>query len=428
MNIFLPKGYPASVSDDYKEYQVWDTIQAFCSAITAALATYGVLQSVNDDPYIEYNYGCLPCSFFRSRYRPHRSKGPSLRMWFIPVNATVLAATMTWFIKDGLGYLGRVLFVWKQGKLLYSDCKQWRLYSEIINSMARCVEIIAPVFPNYFILFVSLASVCKSIVCVASGATRAALTHHQARRNNFAEVSAKDLSQETILNLAAMLVYLLLIFFAKRHPLFVFALFILFTIFHLYANYRAVNCIIMPTLNKARLHFIIKEYLRTGRVFDIKTVNRKTSVIWRANHILTFYLGCSANRAIKNTDELEKMERIYTSSGYFVNFDQEAKTVYAVFEKGAKTDHYLRAAIQFELLDFIIAAGEKTLDGPSGTCSHMRHLMAAARDKDTFALLTHSHAWVDTHYTGLREELKNAGWKLDGLSFYVDEWRIQWPY
>lgn len=32
--IFLPQGYPDSVSHDYINYQIWDTIQAFCSTIT----------------------------------------------------------------------------------------------------------------------------------------------------------------------------------------------------------------------------------------------------------------------------------------------------------------------------------------------------------------------------------------------------------
>lgn len=31
--IFLPKGYPDSVSEDYAAYQIWDTMQAFCSTI-----------------------------------------------------------------------------------------------------------------------------------------------------------------------------------------------------------------------------------------------------------------------------------------------------------------------------------------------------------------------------------------------------------
>lgn len=31
--IFLPQGYPDSVSEDYIHYQFWDTVQAFCSTI-----------------------------------------------------------------------------------------------------------------------------------------------------------------------------------------------------------------------------------------------------------------------------------------------------------------------------------------------------------------------------------------------------------
>lgn len=36
-NLFLPQGYPDSVSEDYIRYQFWDTIQAFCSTINGNL-------------------------------------------------------------------------------------------------------------------------------------------------------------------------------------------------------------------------------------------------------------------------------------------------------------------------------------------------------------------------------------------------------
>lgn len=32
--VFLPQGFPDSVTEDYVEYQLWDTLQAFCSSIT----------------------------------------------------------------------------------------------------------------------------------------------------------------------------------------------------------------------------------------------------------------------------------------------------------------------------------------------------------------------------------------------------------
>ena len=41
--VFLPQGFPDSVSSDYVTYQIWDTLQAFCSSITGALAMKAVL-------------------------------------------------------------------------------------------------------------------------------------------------------------------------------------------------------------------------------------------------------------------------------------------------------------------------------------------------------------------------------------------------
>jgi hypothetical protein len=34
-SVFLPQGYPSSVSDDYLEYQIWDTIQVFHYSLKA---------------------------------------------------------------------------------------------------------------------------------------------------------------------------------------------------------------------------------------------------------------------------------------------------------------------------------------------------------------------------------------------------------
>lgn len=36
-DIFLPRGYPDSVTPDYANYQLWDTLQAFCSYVLQAL-------------------------------------------------------------------------------------------------------------------------------------------------------------------------------------------------------------------------------------------------------------------------------------------------------------------------------------------------------------------------------------------------------
>ncbi|EYC39134.1 hypothetical protein Y032_0674g1416 [Ancylostoma ceylanicum] len=74
--------YPYSVSEDYLQYQLWDTLQAFASSMTSALATEAVLKGagVGDQ------------------------------------SASALAASLTWLAKDGLGMLGRIAFGFFKGR------------------------------------------------------------------------------------------------------------------------------------------------------------------------------------------------------------------------------------------------------------------------------------------------------------------------
>ncbi|CAH2308315.1 Hypothetical predicted protein [Pelobates cultripes] len=44
VSLFLPHGFPYSVSEDYLEYQLWDTLQAFASSVTGSLATHSLLR------------------------------------------------------------------------------------------------------------------------------------------------------------------------------------------------------------------------------------------------------------------------------------------------------------------------------------------------------------------------------------------------
>ena len=45
-SIFLPRGYPATVTPDYTNYQIWDSVQAFCSTINGMLATQAMLKAI----------------------------------------------------------------------------------------------------------------------------------------------------------------------------------------------------------------------------------------------------------------------------------------------------------------------------------------------------------------------------------------------
>ena len=95
-------------------------------------------------------------------------------------SASALAATLTWLYKDGAGMLGRIAFAYARGTQLDSDCKKWRLVADGLNDMAMCIDLLlAPRAGAALIYVVCASSVCRAIVGVAGGATRAALTQHQ---------------------------------------------------------------------------------------------------------------------------------------------------------------------------------------------------------------------------------------------------------
>ena len=63
-NVFLPEGYPDSVSDDYLSYQMWDTVQAFASSISGSLATQAVLEVVHYNCHNTASNACSILNFW----------------------------------------------------------------------------------------------------------------------------------------------------------------------------------------------------------------------------------------------------------------------------------------------------------------------------------------------------------------------------
>ena len=245
---FFPEGYPASVSDDYLQYQTWDTIQAFASSISGSLATKAVLEGVG--------------------------VGDG--------NATSLAATITWLLRQGAGMVGQILFTWIQGSDLDHNCKRWRLFADILNDSAMCLELSGPLWPPFVTqIILCFASVGRSLVGVAGGATRTAITQHQAKSGNISDVAAKDGSQETLVNLIALIVNLIVLPYVSENTSLTWILFFGLTILHLYANFKAVSSLCFETLNKDRLILAVQSYElnQAKRVESPKLINQKENVL-----------------------------------------------------------------------------------------------------------------------------------------------------
>lgn len=80
----------------------------------------------------------------------------------------------------------------------------------------------------------------------------------QARRDNLADVSAKDGSQETLVNLGSLFVSLIVLPLLDDQFLLIWLLYFLCTFVHLLSNYRAVRSLRLDTLNQSRLVICVR--------------------------------------------------------------------------------------------------------------------------------------------------------------------------
>ncbi|KAH9286658.1 RUS1 family protein C16orf58 -like protein [Echinococcus granulosus] len=272
---FFPEGYPNSVSKDYLEYQVWDTVQAIASSIISALAGQAILIGVG--------------------------VGDS--------SASILAASLTWIFKDGAGMVGRIAFAGWQGTSLDSRCKQWRMFADVLNDMAFFLELLSLHTVSFFTVIVCISSVMRALVGMVGSATRAAITQHQALEGNMADVAAKDGSQETLSNLLALVVNLILIALVTGNLILIWLLFILLAPIHLYANWRAVRCLEFTTLNRGRFSILMQDWLRQHNelsdqlppLLSVHEVNRREPILWpfgAGSRNRTIHLGCSFEKLI----------------------------------------------------------------------------------------------------------------------------------
>ncbi|EHB14278.1 hypothetical protein GW7_05117 [Heterocephalus glaber] len=384
--VFLPQGFPESVSPDYLPYQQWDSVQAFASSLCSALATHSVM----------------------------------LGLGVGNAEASLAAATATWLVRDSTGMLGRIIFAWWKGSKLDCNAKQWRLFADILNDAAMLLELVAPVLSVSFTMIVSISNLAKCIVSVAGGATRAALTVHQARRNNMADVSAKDGSQETLVNLAGLLVSLIMLPLMSNCPRLSLGCFFLLTALHIYANYRAVRTLVMETLNESRLRLVLKHFLQSGEVLDTTSANQMEPLwtgIWPSPSLS---LGVPLHCVVSSVSELQQLVEGHQEP-YLLCWNQSENQVQVVLSQMAGPEAVLRAATHGLLL------GALKKDGPlPRELEELRNQVQAGPEKDDWAIVRETNQVLDKLFPRFLEGLQAAGWQTEKHQLEVDEWRATW--
>ncbi|XP_041012993.1 protein root UVB sensitive 3 isoform X2 [Juglans microcarpa x Juglans regia] len=337
LQAFVPEGFPNSVTPDYVPFQVWDSLQGLSTYIRTMLSTQALLSAIGVGEK----------------------------------SATVIGATFQWFLRDLTGMLGGILFTFYQGSNLDSNAKMWRLIADLMNDLGMLMDLVSPLFPSAFVFVVCLGSLSRSFTGVAGGATRAALTQHFALQSNAADISAKEGSQETLATMIGMALGMLLARITMGHALAIWFSFLSLTLFHIYANYKAVRCLVLTSLNPERSSILLQHFLETGQVLSPEKVSRM-------EHVLP----------------------VWTTSWS----SKSAKQIHMQVHLGVRVSSLNHS----ELMDLLHSAG-----------SHYK------KDKNKCVHLE-SQSWMDKHYEVFIQKLWSSGWKTERLLSPSIVWKAKW--
>ncbi|KAK9346982.1 vitamin B6 photo-protection and homoeostasis-domain-containing protein [Lipomyces starkeyi] len=231
ISVFLPTGYPDSVTSDYIDYQIYDSIQAFASSISTLLGNRAILTSVGVGDK----------------------------------DATSTSALFITVIQETFGRLATITFAWRFGSMLEQECKKFRFSADLVVNAGIICDCLSPYFPgnrSVKILLLCCSGVLKAICGVMANGSKAALTQHftNSQKGSIADVAAKDSSQETVISLLGLLAGSVLVPYINTNKEIWTMLIILVTI-HLFTNYRAVSSVVMDTLNRHRTNIVFAQLM-----------------------------------------------------------------------------------------------------------------------------------------------------------------------
>ncbi|EQC27487.1 hypothetical protein SDRG_14690 [Saprolegnia diclina VS20] len=353
-DMFLPAGYPHSVTEDYLPFQLWDTCQAMCSYLRGVLATQSVLESVGVG-----NEAITP-----------------------------LAAALQWVMRDGSGMLGGLFFAYGVGPKFDANVKFWRLYADVINDVGLTLDMLAPFAPRCVTQILCVSSVCKAMCGVAAGATRSSLTAHFAKTDNMADIAAKEGSQETFVTLLGLLTGMYFANVVNQSRASVWVAFLLLTAIHVVANYKAVTSLCIPTLNQARATLAIRSFRgsQTQRL-SIARVNAMEPILPRRDGPRILLGG-----RLPPSLDLPSLLALHKDDHYVLTVDAASSTVVASL--------FVSATPMDELKAYFNAV-----------------VVADAGAPAALSVLATAHATTTTEFSAFVETMESLGWTMHASSF-----------
>ncbi|KAL5120508.1 hypothetical protein ACEQ8H_001526 [Pleosporales sp. CAS-2024a] len=213
LDVFLPAGYPQSVSEDYIRYGYGLGVLVPDLKLTPNVAVKGV--GVGDS------------------------------------SASPTAALLLSVLQESMGRIATILFAHRLGTALEPECKMYRLAADVFNDTAMILDCLSPGFPKPLrVLILGFSSVLRSLCGVCAGSAKASLSAHFAKKGNLGELNAAG---SVVVSWVSS-------------PIATWSVLTALLSIHLATNYAAVRSVSMRYLNRQRANIVFGSLFHNGLV------------------------------------------------------------------------------------------------------------------------------------------------------------------
>jgi hypothetical protein len=269
MDVFLPAGYPLSVTADYTSYQIYDTLQAFASTIAGLLASRAV--------FVGMGVGSE--------------------------DASLVTTMLLYIAQETIGRLATILFAHHFSQRIEAEVKFYRFFADIVNDLAFVLDCLSPGLPVVGrVCTLCVSNACRAVCGVSGGSSKAILSAHFAKSGNIGELNAKDGSQETVVSLIGMWIGGLVV--SKVHGTWdTWCCLLPLLALHLWANWMAVKSVRLTSLNTERGSILFRALLE-GHVKDPNAIGKEESILGLAKilpvRLSAFQIGVSVSDFLRD--------------------------------------------------------------------------------------------------------------------------------
>ena len=171
-SVFLPAGYPDTVSDDYAPFVRWHLGSLMFRNILEVITAQSLL--------VALGMGSTP-------------------------GALPLTAATKWVLKDGIGSLATLAAGSLGGQKYDEDPKRWWMVSNTLEDVARVIELVTPAAPGLFLPLAATATFVRSAALTGRGSlVNGSFMQHFARNENNGDIRARMEVQGRWLALVAL--------------------------------------------------------------------------------------------------------------------------------------------------------------------------------------------------------------------------------